>query len=324
MSKKSRFSRLFYKQHGKRAQGLLKSATRHFYHIHWSLSTQFSLKTSLLLTCQMLGLLVTTLTTDEMYPVLNRDNLTIQFKFHYLRNTKYFVIILRHFWNLEKILNILAKKDDAHRFCNFEVPHSENVVRKISKRSHFREPFNKQHSKWSEVPLKSASQRLYHIYWSLPSQSSSKASLLLTWKILGLLVNTLAAEEKYPVLNRDNLTKPILMQLSAKQKTFSEFFVAFSKSIWNCEHIETKNDPYRFCISEITHCENMVRSMSKKSRLKGPFDKQHGKHVEPILKVAWHYLYHIHWSLPSQFSWKKYVFLTCEILGLHVNILVTD
>ena len=37
--------------------------------------------------------------------------------------------------------------------------------------------------------------------------------LLLTCKILGLLVNTLDADEKYPVLKRENLTVPIEMQL---------------------------------------------------------------------------------------------------------------
>ena len=49
-------------------------------------------------------------------------------------------------------------------------------------------------------------------------------SLLLAWKILGLLVSTLAAYEKYLVLHRDNLMIPIHMELSQKQKTFSEFF----------------------------------------------------------------------------------------------------
>ena len=47
---------------------------------------------------------------------------------------------------------------------------------------------------------------------------SWKKSLLLTKKILGLLVNTFAADEKYPVLNRENLTIPIQKQLSQKQK----------------------------------------------------------------------------------------------------------
>ena len=74
-----------------------------------------------------------------------------------------------------------------------------------------------------------------------------------------LLVNTLAADEKYPVLNRDNLTISVQMQLSQKQKTFSEFLAAFLKSILNFEYFEKKGDPHRFCISEITDSENVVR-----------------------------------------------------------------
>ena len=53
-------------------------------------------------------------------------------------------------------------------------------------------------------------------------------------------VNTLAADEKYLVLNRDNLTIPIQMQLSQKQKNFDEFFGAFLKSRLNFEYIEKK------------------------------------------------------------------------------------
>ena len=56
---------------------------------------------------------------------------------------------------------------------------------------------------------------------------SWKRSLLLTWKILGLLVNTLAGDEMYLVLHRKNLTIAIQMQLSQKQKTFSQFLVHF-------------------------------------------------------------------------------------------------
>ena len=92
-----------------------------------------------------------------------------------------------------------------------------------------------------------------------------------------LLVNTLADDEKYPVLNRDNLTiLPIQMQFSKKQKKFSIFFSAFLKLRLNFEHFEKKDDPHSFCISEITDSENVVRVMSKKSRFRGPSDKQHG------------------------------------------------
>ena len=129
----------------------------------------------------------------------------------------------------------------------------------MSKKSHFRAHFNKQHGRRAQALLKFASHHLYHIHWSLPSQLSWKKSLWLTCIFLGLLVNTLAPDEKYPVLNRDNLTIPIQMQLSQKKKTFSQFFAAFLKSRLNFKCFEIKDDPYRFCISESTDSQNVVR-----------------------------------------------------------------
>ena len=78
--------------------------------------------------------------------------------------------------------------------------------------------------------LKSASQRLYHIHWSLATKLCSEKSLLLTCQILGPLVNTFAADEKYPVL----------------------------KSVLNLEHFEKKDDLHSFCVSDITDSGNVV------------------------------------------------------------------
>ena len=55
-----------------------------------------------------------------------------------------------------------------------------------------------------------------------------KKSLLVICKIVGLFVNTLVADE-YSLLNIDNLTQPIQMQLPQKQKTLSKFFSIFLK-----------------------------------------------------------------------------------------------
>ena len=129
----------------------------------------------------------------------------------------------------------------------------------MSKKSRFRGCFDKQYGKRAQALLKSASQHLYHIHRSLPRKLSWKKSLLLTCKILGLLVNTLAADEKYLVLHRNNLTVPIQIQLSKKQKKISKFFAAFLKSKLDFEHFEKKDDPHSFCISEITDSENVVR-----------------------------------------------------------------
>ena len=71
-------------------------------------------------------------------------------------------------------------------------------------------------------------------------QLSCQNSLLVTWKISTLFPNTLSANGKYTLLNRDNLMEPIQMQLSRKQKTFSEFFGNFLKFRLNFEHFQEK------------------------------------------------------------------------------------
>ena len=123
----------------------------------------------------------------------------------------------------------------------------------MSKKSRFRGCFDKQYGKRAQALLKSASQHLYYIHWSLPRKLSSKTSLLLTCRILRPLVNRLAAYKKYPVFNRDNLTIPIQMYLSEKKKTFSQFFAAFLKSKLNFGNFEKKRWP-----SQLLYFRNYV------------------------------------------------------------------
>ena len=54
----------------------------------------------------------------------------------------------------------------------------------------------------------------------------------------------MTADDKYSLLNRDNLTQPIPTRLSQKQKAFLKFFLAFSKSTLNFEHFQKKDDPH--------------------------------------------------------------------------------
>ena len=133
-----------------------------------------------------------------------------------------------------------------NRFCISEITDSEHVVRQMSKKPRLREPFDKQHVKRDHALFKCASQHLYQIDSSLLSKLSWITSLLLICQILGVLVNTLAADEKCRVLNRDNLTIPIQMQLSEKQKSFSIIFTAFLKCRLNFQYFGTKDDPHRF------------------------------------------------------------------------------
>ena len=69
-------------------------------------------------------------------------------------------------------------------------------------------------------------------------------SLLVIHKILRLFFDTLTAHDKHYLLNRENLAQQIQMQLSQKQKIFSEFFFAFLKSIINFKYLPKKYDPH--------------------------------------------------------------------------------
>ena len=71
-----------------------------------------------------------------------------------------------------------------------------------------------------------------------------KKSLLMIQKILRLFVNTLTVDDKDYLLNRDNLTEPIQMQLSKKQKTFSEISFAFLNCLLNFKHLPKKDDSH--------------------------------------------------------------------------------
>ena len=136
-----------------------------------------------------------------------------------------------------------------------KVRSAKNLVTSMSKKSRFKGTFGKQHDSWPQTLLKFASRHLYHIFWSLSRQSTCKKSLLVTSKISRLFPNTLKADGKYSLLNRQNLTQPIQMQVSQKQKYFSHFFSAFLKSSLNIEYFWKRDDPHSWRISDITDPE---------------------------------------------------------------------
>ena len=125
----------------------------------------------------------------------------------------------------------------------------------MPKKSRFRVSVKKQHGKCPQTLFTFEGQPLCHIYWSLGSQLSYKKSLLVIWKISNLVPNTLSADGKFSLLDRDNLTQRIQIQLSQKQKILSDFFSSFLKSSLNFEHFHRKNDTHSWCISEITVCK---------------------------------------------------------------------
>ena len=66
----------------------------------------------------------------------------------------------------------------------------------------------------------------------------------------------MTAHDKHYLLNGDNLTQPIQMQLSQKQKSFSQFFCAILKSMLNFKHFLKKDVPHSWIITRIPGPKN--------------------------------------------------------------------
>ena len=129
----------------------------------------------------------------------------------------------------------------------------------------------------------------------------------------------MTAVDKCSLPNRDNLMTPIHMQLSKKLKTFSQFFLAFSKSRLNFEHFQEKDDAHSLFISEVRPAKNVIRYMCKKSRFRLPFQKEHSKGLSTLFKSDRQHLDHVYSSTRTQYSCKKSLLVICKSLRLFVN-----
>ena len=65
--------------------------------------------------------------------------------------------------------------------------------------------------------------------------------------------------EKHYLLKKDDFAQRIKIQLSQKQKVFSEFFLAFLKSILTLKHLSKKMTQIGDVFPNIPPPKNMVR-----------------------------------------------------------------
>ena len=70
-----------------------------------------------------------------------------------------------------------------------------------------------------------------------------------------LFVNALTTHEKYSGSNMQDLPQQFQTPLFSKQKSFSQFFIAFLKCAWNLEHFLKRDKCPSLIISEIIDAE---------------------------------------------------------------------
>ena len=137
----------------------------------------------------------------------------------------------------------------------FDSQTSKDVVRQMCKKTRFRTPYDNQHVNVSQGLAKSALPHFYQIFSSLWAKLTWKMSLLMICEILDHFLNKLTADDNYCFHNSEIFVQPSQLQLSKRQKTFSQFFAPFLKFPLNFEHFEKKDDPHSLCIFGKAHCE---------------------------------------------------------------------
>ena len=94
----------------------------------------------------------------------------------------------------------------------------------------------------------------------------------------------MTADDKYSLISKDKGMLTIRMHLSQKQKIFSEFFSAFFESALNFKHFQKKMTLIAYVFPKLPTRKDMLRSMSKRSRLRGDLDRRHGKQSETLIE----------------------------------------
>ena len=121
----------------------------------------------------------------------------------------------------------------------------------MPEKPYFRTAFSNQPVDGYQTLLKSVRHYYYPIFPWIWDKLSWKNAALVRSKTLGLFVNKLTAEYKYSRRNMQTFAQQVQTPLSWKQKTFSQFFIAFLESTWIKEHFQKKGESSSLSFSAI-------------------------------------------------------------------------
>ena len=76
----------------------------------------------------------------------------------------------------------------------------------------------------------------------------------------------------------------IQMHLFRKQKSFSEYSLAFFESALSLEHFQKKMTLIAYVFPKLPTTKNVLRQISKSSRFREPVDRRHGKRAEALIQ----------------------------------------
>ena len=121
----------------------------------------------------------------------------------------------------------------------------------------------------------------------------------------------MTANDKYPVHDYVNLLSPIEMHLSLKPKIFSDFFVPFLESTSNFKPLKKKMITMPTFFQKLQNVKEFVRPLFKQHQFRNPFDSQHIKGSQTVVKSASEHFYQIFSILWETLIWKISPLVIC-------------
>ena len=200
----------------------------------------------------------------------------------------------------------------------------KNFVRTLSKKGRFGARFESEHVNASQILAKSPWEHFDHVFSSFSGMLIWNMSPLVFSEMLGVLVNRLTTDGKYPVQDIENLQLPIQMQLSENQKLCLKFLFHF----WNLHQIlnilKKRIIVTASVFPKFQAMKILIRPLPKKLSFITPFDTQHVKASQILWKSRWERFYHVFPSFLGKFILKMSPLLLGEILRVFVNTLTSD
>ena len=168
-----------------------------------------------------------------------------KFKQHYLQKKKLFLEYLLHFWILQQIWKTLQNKMSFLAEVCLKLLTPKEVV---TWRPCFKIPFANEGVHGIHIVLKSARHHYYFIALWIGDKLSCKKSTLVKFKLVGLLVHTLTADDKYSSRNIQNLTQELQTVIYQKQKAFYRIFITYLKARRSSDDFAQKDESPSFSI----------------------------------------------------------------------------
>ena len=151
-----------------------------------------------------------------------------------------------------------------------------------------------------------------------------KISPLVLGEILGVFVNTLSADGKYPVQYWENLLLVIQMNFLKNQKLFSNFLSHF----WNLHQtlniLKKKMIVLANVFPKLMTSKILLRPLSKKRCYRTSFYSQHVKVPQILVKSPWKCFCHVFPSFSGKFFTEMSPLVLGDIFAVFVNIFTAN